>query len=260
LAKHQPITRQGKTTLAKGDTSGIPQHLVEKAYELSKSEGIPVQGLTVLGGKFYVNTTGLDTKIKNLEDNGVVLSASKAVEIQRATKENWEAGFKGVIELFDREGFSGAVKGVTDAEAIKALKEAFTRVHEDEGWASKENVSLPAIKNSPGYLNMMASRRATNRAKRLATGCGLTSVEEMDMSNLSPDEAREVEAEIIGSAKDANTVDAPAVVMSDSISALMEKLKEKGIGGGKIKVLEAKIRDLPEEVMIKQLEEELARA
>jgi polyhydroxyalkanoate synthesis regulator phasin len=178
-----------------------------------------------------------------------------------------EAGAVGHIVLFDKSGFLEALKslkGHADEGTVKELKDAFTGEFSDEGWASPSDVSLPAIKNSPGYLTMMASRRATNRAKRLATGCGLTSVEEMDMSELTPEEARKVESEIIKEAKsnDDIVVEGKAEVVtepSSKINELFDKIKAQGAGGGRMKVWEAKIKGLPEEEVIRQMEEELSR-
>jgi len=54
----------------------------------------------------------------------------------------------------------------------------YTYSFQDEGWASPQSVRMSTL-HSTDIINMMASRRATNRAKRLATGCGLTSIDEL---------------------------------------------------------------------------------
>lgn len=170
----------------------LNEAILKMAREIAAQEGIPLSGLTILGGKPYINVTGLDAKIKALEERGLVKAEQIVEEIERPTKENGNrAGFKCTITLFDRKSFQEALQKIKSpsVEIIRELKEAFTYRYQDVGWASPDSVKMSTMK-SLDFIIMMASRRASNRAKRAAVGCGLTSVEEMD---IEPDIASEME-------------------------------------------------------------------
>jgi len=265
VAQNQ-ITRTGQPISKSGDASGIPANLEAKGRELALAEGIPIQGLTVLGGKFYVNTTGLDAKIDKMKEEGVILKESYVQWHQKATREKMEAGAEGFVILFDKAGFLEALQalgGNVSETVIKELKEVFTRKFHDDGWASPENVSLPAIKGSPGYLTMMASRRATNRAKRLASGCGLTSVEEINTAEMSVEEARAVQADIVNDVERAandGVIDAEAVTVNEAtpeIQELLNKLQAKGLTPGKMRVWEARVTSWSEDKLVEAMRKEL---
>ena len=51
--------------------------------EICRIEGIPVTGITIMGGNPYINVTGLDKKIVNLcEKHGWVLAGVEYEDIQ----------------------------------------------------------------------------------------------------------------------------------------------------------------------------------
>jgi len=82
--------------------------------------------------------------------------------------------------MFDKQGFQEALRhlsGEVSVEVLERLKEVFTHTYADEGWASDQSVKMSTLKN-PDFINMMALRRATNRAKRQAVGLGLLTTEE----------------------------------------------------------------------------------
>jgi len=160
----------------------VPRELVELCQEIAKQEEIPITGLTILGGKPYINVTGLDRKLRNkCEKENLILINVKAEKIQHATEENkYKAGYRGIVQFFNEKGFLEALGKLSspDIATIEKLKEVYTYSFEDEGWASPQSVKMSTL-HSTDAINMMASRRATNRAKRLATGCGLTSIDEL---------------------------------------------------------------------------------
>lgn len=165
---------------------------------------LPITGITVLGGRFYVNVTGLDSK---LQRDGRKIKRIDYELIQRATEENgYLAGYVGIVEFEDlpermqlrnemvKEALK-ANKGPDEIANIVSKAGLSPPIYRDEGWCSpktapaiaydyeyKEQVGrkVPDTKN-PLVENvmMMAIRKATNRAKRQAIGCGLTSVEEI---------------------------------------------------------------------------------
>jgi len=165
---------------------------------------LPITGITVLGGRFYVNVSGLDSKLQR-DDRKI-----KRIDyelIQRATSENgYLAGYVGIVEFEDlpermelrNEMVMEALKaGKTPDEIARIVSQAGLSppIFRDEGWCSPKTASAIAYdytyneqagkkvpdKKNPLIENvmMMAIRKATNRAKRQAIGCGLTSVEEV---------------------------------------------------------------------------------
>lgn len=164
---------------------------VARAYDL------PAHGITVLGGSPYVNVTGLDERIQQKWLSKGWIKSETARMIQYADKENNHlAGCKVIIEFFHPKAFNENLKMLREsmsAELLKGLRETHTVIFTSEGWASPNSCqaiaydyvwSKEAGKKVPGELlvenvNMMAERKASNRAKRAAVGCGLTSVEEV---------------------------------------------------------------------------------
>ncbi len=154
--------------------------------QIAKDEGIPVMGITILGGKPYVNTTGLDVKLKTkCETEKLVHVSTEYIPIQAACKENgMRAGGWGVVKLFDKLGFEKALAfaakgGPVTKDVIESLKELYFRVYKMRGFASPETIQMSSMAKQDN-IEAMAERRATNRSKREATGTGLTSTDEMD--------------------------------------------------------------------------------
>jgi hypothetical protein len=165
---------------------------------------LPITGITILGGRFYVNVSGLDSK---LQRDGRKVKRIDYELIQRATSENgYLAGYVGIVEFEDTEErmllrneiISKALEaGKSPDEISRIVSQAGLSppIYRDEGWCSPKTASAIAYdytynesagrklpdKKNPLIENvmMMAIRKATNRAKRQAIGCGLTSVEEV---------------------------------------------------------------------------------
>ena len=169
--------------------------------EIAKAEGLPITGITILGGRPYVNVSGLDAKMKEkAQKEGLIISKIAAEPIGEEVPEGPGTeverrmfGYRGIVEFFDKGGFLEALSRFENPseEILKTLRDMFTYRFEDEGWASAltcEAIAYryegpPGNKRKAGVLienvKMMAARKATNRAKRSAVGCGLTSVEEV---------------------------------------------------------------------------------
>jgi hypothetical protein len=203
----------GKMNLALIDNperAPLTPELKEKIMEISRLTGILPSGLTVLGGRIYVNVSGLDGKIQEAEKNGKFkIKSIDTVHLQHPTEENgYLAGYKAIIDLQDnpvREKLRaetiqslalGNPQKTYSAEEIKKILELsgllpprFT----DEGWCSPDTAQAIAWKYeyNPASgkkeptkvlienIRMMAIRKATNRAKRQLIGCGITSLEEV---------------------------------------------------------------------------------
>ena len=173
-------------------------------FEIIKQENLPLMGITILGGKPYINVTGLDRKIQNLcNEKGYEFSIRvEALKDPDPANGDYLVGRKAILTLFDKQGFTQALKKLKEItpETLNALKEAFTLTYTGEGWATPDTCSAIAYEyvGQKGHKQrgkvlvenviMMAERRATNRAKREATGTGLTSIDELPMDDKPPEE------------------------------------------------------------------------
>ena len=68
MALPKPM-RKGNGALVSSDQR-VSEAIIEMAKEVAAQEGIPLSGITILGGRPYINVTGLDAKIKALEEKG----------------------------------------------------------------------------------------------------------------------------------------------------------------------------------------------
>lgn len=151
---------------------------------IASEEHINPSGIDMLGGKTYINTSGLDTKIKNkCKDEHLIFAGVSLEETIAITTQTMRQGFKATIKFFDKEGFQESIKAISDmnSDMLQMLIETYSYSFEDIGIASPQTLQMASMKIFDNIV-MMASRRATNRAKRAATGCGLTSTEEMNTS------------------------------------------------------------------------------
>ena len=183
-----------KAKLLQSDIA-VTSTVLAMAEEICKQEGISLHGLTILGGKPYINVVGLDQKVANLCKEREWIKCGQELrfisEEADVQSRSYRCGFYATISFFDQEGYLKALGKVTAAgpvtEGVLAeIRKQFTFTYSDEGWAGDASVKMSTMKNRD-FLRMMASRRASNRAKRAATGCGLTSVDEMEVDTVSGD-------------------------------------------------------------------------
>lgn len=178
------ISKVSKRSLVSSDKAeSLTPELRDYIIAIAHEENVPVSGITLMGGRPYINSCGLDSKIKEKAKTldwdfvGVEIQ-----EIQRAGQEvkDRRAGFKATVIFFDKKGFQKAIEKcqVISEQVLDKLKEIFTHRFSDEGWASIDSIKMSTL-HSVDNINHMSIRRATNRAKRQAVGCGLTSVDEM---------------------------------------------------------------------------------
>lgn len=166
--------------------------------KVANAYGLPIMGITILGGNPYVNVTGLDDKVqKKWLSNGWVKSEVSKMIQHANSKNKYLAGCEVTITFFNQQAFTEAMNNMVSAseaigpETIKTLREVYTTTFRAEGWASPhscEGIAYSYVgergnKKKDKLLienvNMIAERKASNRAKRAATSCGLTSVEEV---------------------------------------------------------------------------------
>jgi hypothetical protein len=173
------------------------ERVVALIKQWADQEGIPPTGITLMGGKPYINVTGLDVKLRTkCEKEGKEHISTESIRIVEPTQENgYLVGYHATIKLFDKDGYMKALGKVKEAsvEALKELKETFTETFSAEGFASPKTCEgigwrytwVAGRKQKTDMLLeniiMMAERRATNRAKREATGTGLTSLDELPL-------------------------------------------------------------------------------
>jgi hypothetical protein len=228
----------------------------EMVQAVAAREHIPPEGITLLGGRVYINLSGIDAKVKNkCEDEGLILKGIEKVETlsMPMEKNNYLCGYYYRITFFDRDKFAKSLERFTNpsVESIERIEKIYTYSFFAEGWASPESTEAIAwtykktgekefdlwgnereVKVRDRLLLenviMMAERRATNRAKREATGTGITSVEEAPLDKPAATEAEDEEAAgtpvdertaLIGRITEIMT----SVVFSDKDRAFIEK-------------------------------------
>lgn len=179
--------------------------------EIAMRERVPVTSLKILGGNPFIDVSGLDRKIQNkAQDEHLTVKEIGATLVQPADENNGcTARAQGVVKYLDKAGFKESLCKLDPSsitkEVIEKLEEVYTEIYSDEGWANAEDCAAIAwtYKKVGDYtkkrdkllitnINMMACRRASSRAKRQATGCGLTSLDEAPMvDNQSADAIEE---------------------------------------------------------------------
>jgi hypothetical protein len=184
---------------AKGDVAAA--HLID---EISINEGISPAGINVLGGRLYVNTSGLDSKLEKKKSEGKIKIKSMYPKVlcYPSDENNGLAGVRYIIECEDTiENIQARKeilieclkKDMTNEQIEDLLEKSFLlppryigekwedlNTAEAIGW-KWEGQTGRKTKSVPLYGNVLAKAEtgAANRAKRSITGTGLTSVEEL---------------------------------------------------------------------------------
>ena len=194
----QKLDTKTEAALMQRARKGLSPEERDTLRAIARIYDLPIMGIILLGGNPYVNVTGLDHKVqKNWLDKGWVKEEIPRC-IQQPSKDNdWLAGFETTIRMFNQVAFDNAVKSISSADGkvtpslINSLRKAYTVEFKAEGWASPATCEGIAYKyeGERGHkektellrenVTMMAERKSSNRAKRAAVGCGLTSVEEV---------------------------------------------------------------------------------
>jgi len=170
--------------------------------EIARQEGIPLTGITIMGGRPYINVTGLDVKLQNkCRDEHLIHVRTEAKRIVEPTEENnLMAGYHAEVVLYDRDNLEKILSKIKDIpqEMQQQILENYIHRFSAEGFASPSTCEgigykyrwTGGVKHKGEVLLeniiMMAERRATNRAKREATGTGLTSLDELPLENTGP--------------------------------------------------------------------------
>lgn len=184
----------------------LSKEIKERIKRIAELNNLPPTGITILGGRVYVNRTGLDTRLKELEKQGKIVKRIQSYPLQRPEKKNnYLCGYKCIIEFEDnpeREKLRAEIvkkaieqnKSPEEIEKIIEMSGLTPPMYVAEGWCSprtspaisyeykysqeaqkKVPVGEPLVENTM----MMAETKAQNRAIRLATGTGITSLEEV---------------------------------------------------------------------------------
>lgn len=146
-----------------------------KAKRQAMEMDLPLDGVTILGGKIYVNNKGLTIMLRR-DERG---PGSVAVEV---VKDAWDDCILDTIRQRMGSTSKEAVAKWADAGLMRAKCKARISFpdgshYEAYGDASIITMGMPAMHN-PDYSNHMAETRSVNRAIRRATGMD-TSAEEM---------------------------------------------------------------------------------
>jgi len=197
----------------------LPSVIKEKIKRIAELNQLPPTGITILGGRIYVNRTGLDTRLKRKEiEEGRRVKRIQTYPISRPDAKNkYLAGFRCVIEFEDdperekrrAEIVAEAIRNGKSPEEIEKILEVSgltPPMYSAEGWcsprtakaiafeyqySSEESKKVPVGEPLVENVIMMAETKAQNRAIRVATGTGITSLEEAIYQEPEVDEKKE---------------------------------------------------------------------
>lgn len=177
-------------------------YLAEMIYE----EGIPLAGMTILGGTPYINTTGIDSKvIKKIKGEGLKFSCTtKPVTVPVAPTSDSIFKYEATAIFFDINRFQKMFEDLIKAElppevfiqSLDRIKDVCTETHTRFGVGSSLSIGISRNKGKDNHteydvVEMTVETRASNRAKRSATGTGFTSITELPDGGLSLDDGGE---------------------------------------------------------------------
>ncbi|MBA7634807.1 hypothetical protein ES703_42405 [subsurface metagenome] len=224
--------------------------------EIALKERIPVTSLKILGGNPFIDVSGLDRKIQNkAEDEHLTVKEIGAKLIQAAEEENgYTSRAHGIVKYLDKIGFKESLgkldPSTISREILEKLEEIYTETYSDEGWANAEDCAAIAwtYKKVGDYtkkrdkllttnINMMACRRASSRAKRQATGCGLTSLDEAPMVNN----------------QSADAIEEQRKATKEQLERIKELKTDKLLTRTEVKLIEKELKNNPSEVRAEQI-------
>ena len=142
---------------------------------VARSLGIPRQGVDILGGKPYINTTGLNAKVQKDPRRVKTMKAVpilypfKINPLNQATDPDFKQFFIGSSE-----------DGTAVAAGIVEFEDGSRFVDQGTANAKYLNKEWNKMSTMIPYVMELACTRALNRAMRRATGVGLVSVEELN--------------------------------------------------------------------------------
>jgi len=145
-----------------------------KAKQQAVEMDLPLDGITILGGKVYVNNKGLTIMLRR-DERG---PGSVAVEV---VKDAWDDCILDTIRQRMGSTSKDAAARWADAGLMRAKCKARISFpdgshYEAYGDASIITMGMPAMHN-PDYANHMSETRSVNRAIRRATGLDTTAEE-----------------------------------------------------------------------------------
>ena len=229
----------------------------EVAETYAKVYGVHQMGITVLGGKPYVNIIGLRELLRHRCEREVLLISRVTTEaIERPTEaNNFVAGYRATVELWDRAVFVQALQAIavagagaaTSPETLQALLQSTRLVFTGEGWHSLKNEEMSTIRD-PQHVAMKAETKAIARALRNAVNLAAETAEEVEGAHTA-DEPITIEAvttsEITSSTDAAHPLTPPAPPASATTKRRGRPQKIEAAEGGADK--EPEIIDVPGE-------------
>jgi len=198
--------------LLQTDKGPVTPQIRELITKAAKAYDVTPLGITLMGGRPYINETGLNGKWG--EDKRKVYEVRQEV-VKEAVKEDPTAEAITFITMFDQEGFLEALQALKgrkiSQEILEVLKSIYMNTYQGIGYASgnsckgigyhyawneKAGKKLPDLENPiTDILNMTALTRSSNRCKRQIVKIGGASAEEIgEEKGVTLDvEAKEVE-------------------------------------------------------------------
>ncbi len=174
----QALTRPDSVTNAEmaliGGDALRSREAALKAKQQAFEMDLPLDGITILGGKVYVNNKGLTIMLRR-DERG---PGSVAVEV---VKDAWDDCILDTIRQRMGSTSKDAAARWADAGLMRAKCKARISFpdgshYEAYGDASIITMGMPAMHN-PDYANHMSETRSVNRAIRRATGLDTTAEE-----------------------------------------------------------------------------------
>lgn len=136
---------------------------------------IPPSGVTILGGKPYINKTGLSVRLQKDE---------RRVKVKKTVPVLYPMEIKQLSNPSDEDMKKYFIGCSTDGTAVYRAIIEFEdgSIYEEEGSAHPNNIKMSTMKV---FVMELAATRAMNRAMRSATGVGLVSIEELNERGFS---------------------------------------------------------------------------
>lgn len=204
---------------------------------VSNQLGVPMSGIDILGGKPYVNKTGLTCRVQKDKRRVEYMKTFPVLYPMDIKLLNTPAD-----EDFKKYFIGCSQDGTAVSHAIVKFQDG--SVYEDEGSANAKylNKQWGKMSTMVPYIMELAATRAMNRAMRLATGIGLVSVEELnergytliqdEMKNETSGKKAELILEIQGLYKKLKFNDAKQLMHNNKFGGVadLEMISEDNLG------------------------------
>jgi hypothetical protein len=161
--------------------NGLPANEFRRVYAIklieavSESLDIPNSGVDILGGKPYINKTGLLNRVQKDKRQVIKMKTITTLYPMKINVQN-QSQDEDVKNYF----IGCSEDGTAVVTAIIAFNDGSEYIAQASANAKYLNKQYGKMATMIPYVMELAETRALNRAMRMATGVGLTSVEEIN--------------------------------------------------------------------------------